>query len=184
MVSSAYKRHKSEAKRPTNIWRDFKPFLREIGLIVIIFVIVQSLSLSLSSLLFLFFSLKGHYYAKTARKIFQTRLLHKTRTGNTNLNFSPSTYVLPKAKKRFFKWRVSKTYITRLSLIMILKWINHSKTSTSEYAGRPLFMFCSRWLSRSDTTFYKKRANSYKTICSLIYPTRTTWVYLESLVFL
>ena len=103
MVSSAYKRHKSEEKRSTNIWRDFKPYLREIGLIVIIFVIVQSLSLSLSSLLFLFFSLKRHFYAKTARKIFQTRLLHKTRTGNTNLNFSPSTYVLPQAKKLFFK---------------------------------------------------------------------------------
>ena len=103
MVSIAFKRPKREAKRPTNIWRDFKPYLREIGLIVTIFDIAQSLSLSSSSLLFLFFSLKRHYYAKTARKIFQTRLLHKTGTGNTNLNFSPSTYVLPQAKKLLFK---------------------------------------------------------------------------------
>ena len=183
MVSSAFKRHKSEAKRPTNIWRDFYPYLRERGLIVIIFVIAQSLSLTLSSLLFLFFSLKRHYYAKTARKIFQTRLLHKTRTGNTNLNFSPSTYVLSQAKTLFFKWRVSKTYITRLNLSMILKWINDWRTSTSEYAGRTLFMFRSRWLG-FDTIFYKKRTNSYKTICSLIYPTSPTWVYLERRVFL
>ena len=94
-----FKRPKREAKRPTNIWRDFKPYLREIGLIVTIFDFAQSLSLSSSSLLFLFFSLKRHYYAKTARKIFQTRLLHKTGTGNTNLNFSlhpPMSYPKPR----------------------------------------------------------------------------------------
>ena len=34
MVSSAYKRHKSEAKRPTNIWRDLKPYLSETGLLL------------------------------------------------------------------------------------------------------------------------------------------------------
>ena len=49
MVSSAYKRYKSEA-RPSNIWRDFKPYLSETGLLraeltaitifIIIFIII------------------------------------------------------------------------------------------------------------------------------------------------
>ena len=33
MISSAFEPHESEAQRPTNIWRDFKTYLSEIGLL-------------------------------------------------------------------------------------------------------------------------------------------------------
>ena len=34
MISSAFEPHESEAQCPTNIWRDFKTYLSEIGLLL------------------------------------------------------------------------------------------------------------------------------------------------------